>query len=317
MWKDKKILIAGGQGFIGYNLAIKLKELGAIITTTIHKKYDKYNEDITPYKCNLLKEQNCIDVTRRQDIVFMCAAVTHGAKFIEENPLAMVTPTTVMNTLMLDAAYKNKVKKFVFISSSAAYPDTGDRPTKEDEMFNGDPYDKYYHVGWMKRYAETLCRTYAEKIKNPMQTYVIRPSNLFGPYDNFDPEMSHVTAALIKKVADRMDPLEVWGDGNDVRDILYIEDFIDMTLKAIEKIHKFDPINIAYGKAFTIKEILKMLGEIEKFDAKIKYLSDKPSMIPIRCIDTTKAKGMGIEPTNHIIISLFKTLKWYKNIVQK
>ena len=199
----------------------------------------------------------------------MTAAFTHGAKFIEENPLALVTSTTIMNVLMLEAAHKNNVKKFVFISSSAAYPDTKDRATKEDEMFNDDPYSKYYPVGWMKRYAEKLCRAYAEKIKNPMQTYVIRPSNLFGPYDDFNPETSHVTAALIRKIAEKINPIEIWGTGQDIRDILHIKDFVSMTIQAVEKIHNFNPINIAYEKAYSVKQILDMLCDIENFHPKV------------------------------------------------
>ena len=96
--------------------------------------------------------------------------------------------------------------RFCFISSGAAYPPTADRPVREAEMFDGDPHEVYFAAGWMKRYAEILCRTYAEKIAQPMPTVVVRPSNVYGPYDKFDFAVSHVTAALIRRVVERQSP---------------------------------------------------------------------------------------------------------------
>ena len=100
-------------------------------------------------------------------------------------------------------------------------------PVTEAEMFNGDPEEVYFPAGWMKRYAEILCRTYAEKISSPMQTVVIRPSNVYGPYDKFDFAVSHVTAALLRRVVERQSPLEVWGTGDDIRDLIHVDDFVD------------------------------------------------------------------------------------------
>lgn len=317
MWQNKKVLIAGGQGFIGYNLALRLHSLGAIVTITEHSNgmhsgiyHDERGLEVIP--CDLLKMRDCVYITHDKDYVFMCAAVSHGAKFIKENPLAMVTPNVIMNAQILDASYASGVKKFIFISSSAAYPDTKNIPTKEDDMFNGDPYNVYYAPGWMKRYMEIMCKTYTEKIKNGMQCIIIRPSNIFGEYDNFDPELSHVTAALIKKVAEHQNPLEVWGDGNDIRDIIYIDDFINMMLQATEKINNFNPINIAYGEAFSVKQILEFLFKIENFYPEVIYNSKKPSMIPVRKIDVSKSRELNIIPKFNIIDALSNTLNWYK-----
>ena len=186
----------------------------------------------------------------------MCAANTSGAAVMATQPLAHVTPNVVMNAQMLEASYQEKIKKFLFISSSAAYPPSGDRPVLEDEMFNGDPFEAYYSVGWMKRYAEVLCRIYTEKIKNPMATVVVRPSNVYGPYDKFDFERSHVTAALIRKVVERQDPLEIWGTGEDVRDLIFVDDFVDAVMLAMAKINTFDPVNIGFGKGCQVRDIL-------------------------------------------------------------
>jgi GDP-L-fucose synthase len=164
----------------------------------------------------------------------------------------------------------------------------------------------------MKRYSEILCETYATKIKNKMKTLIIRPSNLFGEHDDYDFETSHVTAALIRKVAEHQNPIEVWGDGEDVRDILYIGDFVDMTLEASEKIENFTAINIAYGEAYSVKQILDFLLRIENFNPKIIYNLEKPSMLPIRRIDTSRANSIYLKPKIHVMNALSRTLNWYK-----
>lgn len=319
-FKDKNILVAGGTGFIGSNLVDRLLSLGANVRSTIHQRDIVVNDDRIQYiKCDLLEMEACKKVIKDIDYVFMCAASTSGAAVIASTPLIHVTPNIIMNSQMLEASYFDGVKKFIFISSNAAYPPSGDRLVKEDEMFSGDPYDTYFGVGWMKRYTEILCKLYSEKLKNPMKTIVIRPSNIYGPYDDFDPATSHVMAATIRKVAERHCPIEVWGDGNDIRDLIYIDDFIDAIILATEKIDTFDPINIGYGKGYSIKEILQIAIEIDGFNsAQIVYNSSKPSMIPIRLIDTSKAeKLLGFKPKTDIKEGIKKTIDWYRSVYGK
>jgi GDP-L-fucose synthase len=215
---------------------------------------------------------------------------------------------------MLEAAYFGKVKKFIWLSSNAAYPPSDDRAIKEDEMFNGDPYEKYFGVAWMKRYTEVLCRMYSEKLKDPMLCVVIRPSNIYGPYDDFDFATSHVMSALIRRVVERHDPFEVWGTGEDVRDWIYIDDFIDAVILAAEKINAYDPINIGLGEGHTINEALKIMLDVDGFnDAKVVYDTTKPSMIPKRLIDISKAeKVLGFKPKTSLKEGINKTIEWYK-----
>jgi len=121
-------------------------------------------------------------------------------------------------------------------------------------------------------------------------------------------------AATIRKVVERHNPIEVWGDGNDIRDLIYIDDFIDAMLLATEKINTFDPINIGYGKGHSIKEILQMAIEIDGFDnSKIIYNFSKPLMIPIRLIDTSKAERLlGFKPKTGIRDGIKKTIDWFR-----
>lgn len=315
MFNNTNVLVTGGTGFIGMNLIQRLRSLGAYVRTTLHKKAALLSDKKIEYVwADLTSSEDCQKVVKDIDYVFMCAAVTSGAAVMTSTPLAHVTPNVVMNTQMLDAAYRAKVKKVLFISSSAAYPPTEDRPVSEDEMFLGDPDPVYYSVGWMKRYTEILCKTYALKIKDPMSTVVVRPSNIYGPFDKFDPQTSHVTASLIRRVIERQDPFIVWGTGNEIRDLIYIDDFLDGMILAFEKSNNFMEINIASGNGYTIKQILEILLEAENMtNIKVQFDSSKPNTISKRFISTNLAKkDLNFEAQTTLKQGLENTISWYR-----
>jgi GDP-L-fucose synthase len=315
VFEGANVLVAGGAGFIGINLINRLLSLGAKVRATIHRKAPVILDERIEYiRCDLTLMEDCKKVVGDMDYVFLCAANTSGAAVIASTPLLHVTPNIIMNSQMLEAAYFARVKKFVWLSSNAAYPPSGDRPVKEEELLEGDPYDVYFGVAWMKRYTEILCRMYSEKLKNPITTVVLRPSNIYGPYDDYDFATSHVMAALIRRVVERHDPFEVWGTGDDVRDWIYIDDFIDAMILATGKIESYNPINIGLGKGHNIKQALQMMLEIDGYtNAKVIYNSSKPSMIPIRLLDTSKAKKLlGFKATTGLRDGIRKTIEWYR-----
>ncbi len=300
---------------MGVNLVRRLLSLGVHLRATLHRKEPVITDERIEYvNCDLLKMEDCHRAVKDIDYVFMCAANTSGAAVMAKTPLVHVTPNIIMNSQMLEASYFAKIKKFIWLSSSAAYPPSGDRPVKEDVMFNGDPYDTYFGVGWMKRFTEILCRLYSEKLRDPMTTVVLRPSNIYGPYDDYDFATSHMMAATIRKIVERHSPIKVWGTGNDIRDLIYIDDFIDALILAAEKINTFDAINIGLGKAYSIKQILHMTCEVDGYTGpQIVYDTSKPSMIPVRLIDTSKArKLLGFKPRVDLREGIAKTIEWYK-----
>lgn len=317
IFKNKKILVTGGAGFIGTNLIIRLLEMNnnnIYIRASIHKKEPFIrNSRIEYLRCDLTNGADCQKAVKDIDYVIMCAANTSGAAVMENTPLAHVTPNVIMNTLMLDAAYKGGVKKFLFISSNSVYPVT-EYPVKEDEMMKGDLFEKYFCVGWMKRFTEVLCQMYAQKIKNPMKTVVVRPANIYGPYSDFEWESSHVVPALIRKVVERHNPIEVWGDGNDIKDLIYIDDFIGGLLLAMEKIEEFEAVNIATGRPISVRQALQAILEADHYpEAKITFNTSKPTMIPKRLIDPSKAKKLlGFEAKTSFTEGIKKTISWYR-----
>ncbi|OGE64830.1 hypothetical protein A3I48_01120 [Candidatus Daviesbacteria bacterium RIFCSPLOWO2_02_FULL_36_7] len=312
-FEKKKVLVTGGAGFVGTNLILKLLEKGAKVRATFHERPPQIkNSSIEFIKTDLTKPYDCKKVVKGMDLVFMCAANTSGASITENTPLLHVTPNVIMNALMLEASHKSGVQKFLYISSNAIYPVT-DYPVKEEDM-NYKFYEKYFPVSWMKVFTEKMCEMYASKIKNPMATVVVRPGNIYGPYDDFAWETSHVLPALVRKVVERHIPLEVWGDGKDVKNFIYIEDFIEGLLLAMEKMNTFGQVNICGGKPVQLMHALKTMLKIDNFkNAKIVFNSSKPSMIPIRLIDNSKARRiLGFTPKTTLPDGLYKTINWFR-----
>jgi len=318
-FKDKKVLVTGAAGFTGHNLIKRLLEEGANVIGTLHKKspptcFNSEGSDnkVGYYSVDLTKPEHCAKVVEGVDYVFMCSANTSGAAVMEHTPLAHVTPNVMMNTLMLEAAHKAGVKKFLFMSSTTVYP-ISEEPLKEDDVTDKF-FEKYYCVGWMKRFSEVMCEMYSTKIKEPMTTIVVRPGNLYGDHDDYEWDTSHSTAALIRRVVERHNPLVVWGDGSDLKDLTYITDLIDGMMTAMEKLDEFTIVNIAAGQSYTIKETLQTILEADGYtDADVQYDLTKPTMIKSRLIDITKAKELlGFEPKYDLKSGIEKAIKHYK-----
>lgn len=313
-FKDKRVLVTGSAGFIGVNLTKKLVTLGAKVRGTIHKRESPNSIAGVEYvRADLRLIDDCYRVVKDIDYIFMAAANSSGAEVIEKTPLVHLTPNIVMNAQMLEAAYANKVKKFCFISSNTVYPVT-EFPVKENDV-NNEFFEKYYIVGWMKRFTEIMCDMYATRINNPMETIIVRPGNLYGPYDKFSIAESKVIAALIRRAVEREFPFKVWGDGTDIKDFLYIDDFIEALIISFEKMKKNDVINIASGKPITINEIVMLILELNNCkNVEVKFDTTMPTMIPKRLINIKKANELlNWSPKIDIKLGLKNTIEWYKS----
>jgi len=313
MFKNAKVLVTGGAGFVGINLINRLLDEGAQVRATLYNKDPVIKDHRIEYiRGDLRLEEDCEKVVDGMDYIFMCAANTSGAKVMSTTPLVHLTPNMLMNIQMLQAAYTFGVKKFLFISTNTVYPLT-DFAVKESDVTN-EFYESYHIVAWMKRFTEIVCEMYTNRIREPMKTVVVRPGNLYGPYDKFDWEKSKVIPAIMRRAIERHDPFEVWGDGMDLKDFLYIDDCIDGLILAMENLDEFEPINIASGIPVTIRDVLtQILKSADYDDADVQYDSSKPTMIPKRMIDISLAKEkLGFEPKVSLQDGIHKTIQWYK-----
>jgi GDP-L-fucose synthase len=314
-FNGEKVLVTGAAGLIGGSLVRRLAREGAAVRATVRKQQPGEREPGVEYiTADLTRKRDCRRVVRGARYVFHCAASTSGAMMSATAPMVHVTPNVVMNALLMEAAYEAGVEKFVWLSSTTGYPPS-DWPVKEEEFFDGEPFDKYFFTGWSKRFLEVLCRMYGEKLSPRMTTVVLRPTNVYGPGDKFDFRTSHVTAALIRKVVERHDPVEVWGTGDDVRDLIYVEDFTEAALRAMERLSGFTTLNIGLGKGYSVKQVLRTILELEGWtEARVVFDSSKPTMIPVRLVDTSRAEQLlGFRAATDLREGLRQTIDWYRS----
>jgi GDP-L-fucose synthase len=312
-YRNRNILVTGGSGFVGTNLVRALDSLGANVRSIQHLRSPQETLHRVEYmNLNLEDYENCLRACNGVDYVFMAAANSSGAGVMANTPLVHLTPNVVMNSYMLSAAYESKVQKFCFISSNTVYP-LSDIAVKEADA-GYEFYEKYHIVAWMKRFSEIMCDMYSAKVRAPMKTVVVRPGNLYGPFDKYSWTESKVIAALIRRAIERHDPFKVWGDGLDIKDFLYIDDFIDGLLKVTALPGNHGPINIASGSPITIREVINTILEASEYkNANIAYDQSMPSMIPKRIIDISYIKELtDWVPKVDIRTGITKTINWYK-----
>ena len=311
--ENKKILVTGGGGFVGTNIIRKLVAEHAEVTSTCHSKIPRFPVEGVEYtRVDLTNKEDCRKVTAGKDAVVLTAAFVAGAQGMLARPMGLVTDTVIMNLRMLEAAYENGVKKCIYISSGMVYPFSKE-PLTEDRGFEGDPFEKYFTGGWSRRFIEVVCRMYAEKLK-AMDITVLRIDNLYGPCDKFEQNKSHVMASLIRKAVERMDPLEVWGDGKDYKDFIYIEDLAEGVALALKKAGGYNVYNLATGRNITINEALQIILKCADYeDARIVYNADMPTMIPYKVLCVDKARReLGFEAKTTLEEGIAKTIAWYR-----
>lgn len=318
LFKDVNVLVAGSTGLIGSHLLRRLVREGAQVRATWHHRSPFFDDPRVEYvQCDLTRAEDCSRVVGGVQHVYLCAASTSGAAAIASTPMIHVTPNILINSQMLDAAYNAGVEKFLWLGSTVAYPVTS-RPVKEDEIWAGEPFEKYFFAGWAKRFMEVLCQMYGEKLPKRMTTIVLRPTNVYGPGDDFEPATSHVIPALIRKTVERWNPIEVWGDGSEIRDAIYVDDMVEAMVLAASKLDAYSAINIGLGKGYSVKEILQIILEVDGYTAaEVAFDASKPTMIPIRLIDTTKAESvLGFRARTDLREGIRRTVEWYRQARQ-
>jgi nucleoside-diphosphate-sugar epimerase len=311
----KKILVCGSTGFIGRNTAEALaSDPRYEVFGTYFKSRPLNNPRIRMIKADLTNKKEADRAISGKDIVIQAAAATSGAKDIINKPHCHVTDNAIMNAHIFRSAFEHKVKHLVFFSCTIMYH-SGDVSVKETDFdANRNISGPYFGAAWTKVYNEKMCEFYS-RIGDTKFT-VIRHSNIYGPYDKFDLERSHVFGATITKVlnANEGSAITVWGDGSEERDLLYVSDIVDFVKATLKKQKdKFQLFNAGYGSSISVTELVKNIIKFSGNNVTIEYDLSKPTIKIKLCLDTTKAKkSIGWQPKVSLDDGIKKTIVWYK-----
>ena len=309
-----KILICGATGFIGRNIADSLTKRDDFeVYGTYLNSASLNNPKIKMIQADLTNKDDVNRAVKGMDIIIQAAATTSGAKDIVNKPYYHVTDNAVMNSLIFRSAYEYKVSHVLFFGCTVMYQ-SSKVPVKETDFdANQEIFPKYFGVGWTKVYIEKMAEFYS-RIGNTKYT-IIRHSNIYGHYDKFDLEKSHVFGATISKVmtSDDGGEIVVWGTGKEERDLLCVSDLVNFVGIAIKKQKsKFELFNVGYGRSISVKELVKKIIIRSGKNIKIKYDLTKPSIETKLCLDITKAKYMlGWSPNVSLDNGIKKTIQWY------
>ena len=313
----KKILICGAGGFIGGHLmSYFLKQSGfQIVCADIKPKefWFQINSELDNYSLDLKDYDNALKVTKGVDYIFNFACNMGGMGFIENNKAECML-SVLVNTNLLRASLANQCKKYFFSSSACVYNASKQNKTfiaglKETDAYPADPEDGY---GWEKLFSERMCRHFTEDFG--LETRVARYHNIFGPLGTFDGGREKAPAALCRKIIEakknNLKTIDVWGDGEQTRSFLYIDDCIKGTLNVFES-DKYDVFNIGSEEQVSINEMINIIEEIADYKVKKNYQLDKPKGVRGRSSDNSYVtKKIGWKSENSLKEGLTKTYKW-------
>ena len=314
MFKDQKVLVTGGSGMIGRQLVNLLLERGAKVYVADLNEPINMPSEITFKKVDLRDFNSCKSICEGMDYVFSLVGIKASPKVTLEQPFDIMGPMLQFNTNIIEASLTTpSVKWFLYTSTVGVY--TPAEIFYEDAVWDGFPSRNDWYGGWAKRMGELQCEAY-EKQFGVGKCSIIRPANVYGPYDNFDPKNSMVVPSLIRKAAEN-DIIEVWGDGSSIRDFVHAKDVARGMIFAVEnKITK--PLNIGSGSGVSIKQLAEIVAEY--FGKEIKWLTDKPSGDAKRIFSMDRAKSYGFENQVSLKEGVIDAIEWFlenKDIVDK
>jgi len=309
-FRNRKVLVTGGTGLIGRQVVKILCDAGAKVTIVSLDKIvvDRRAKHILG---DLTNFEYCKKITRSIDYVLHLAGIKGSVEVTLKKPASFFVPLLMMNTNNLEACRINKVKKIVYTSSIGAYSSAVVfKESQEDNFeFSGPPMDMF--PGWAKRMAELQIQSY--KIQYGLTNFsIIRPCNVYGPGDNFDPDNAMVIPSLMAKIARGDNPVVIWGDGTAIRDFLYSEDAAEGIILALYFGTKGTFVNLGSGRGYSIKELVETLNSF--IDFKFRFDKSKPSGFPKRIMDIKLARKMiKFNPSTSLKNGLEQTWTWFLN----
>jgi GDP-L-fucose synthase len=304
MNKKDKIYIAGHRGLVGSAIVRNLKKNG-------------YNNLLvrTSKELNLTNQAdvNQFFETEKPDFIFLAAAKVGGIHANDTYPADFIRDNLQIQTNIIDAAYRNKAKKLLFLGSSCIYPKFAPQPMKEKYLLTGElePTNEWYAIA--KIAGIKMCQAYKKQYR--FNAISLMPTNLYGIGDNFNLENSHVLPALIRKFHDakinNLPEVIVWGTGSPRREFLHVDDMADASVFMMNNYDETEFVNVGVGEDVTIKELAETVKEIIAYEGKLKFDTSKPDGTPRKLLDVTKLNDAGWKAKIGIVDGVKSTYQWF------
>lgn len=304
MNKDAKIYVAGHCGLVGSAILRKLQADG--YTNLVYKTSQELD----------LRDKNQIDeffAEEKPEYVFLAAAKVGGIVANNEYPADFIRDNLMIQTNVIDAAYRNGVKKLLFLGSTCIYPKFAPQPLKEEYLLTGElePTNEPYAIA--KIAGIKMCQSYNRQYGTKYIS--VMPTNLYGPNDNFDLHTSHVLPALIRKFHEAKENnapyVEVWGTGAPRREFLYSDDLADACVFLMNNYEGNEIVNVGVGEDISIKELAEKIKNIVGYQGEIKFDTTKPDGTPRKLVDVSKINALGWKASISLDEGLQKAYQWF------
>lgn len=304
-WGKRRVVVAGGAGFLGSFVVAKLRQRGAgEVFVPRSREYDLTQLDAVQ---RLLRDT-------KPDIVIHMAAKVGGIGANQLYPAEFFYDNLMMGAQLMHESYKAGIEKFVAIGTVCAYPKHTPVPFREEDLWNGYPEETNAPYGLAKKML--LVQSEAYRQQYGFNSIYLLPVNLYGPHDNFDPASSHVIPAIIRKCLEAKEKgapsIEAWGDGSPTREFLYVEDAAEGIALAAERYNQSEPVNIGSSFEISIRDLTELIARLTGYEGKIVWDTSKPNGQPRRKLDVSRAAArFDFRSSTPFERGLRDTINWY------
>ena len=308
-WSGKKVLVTGGNGFLGSHVVNELKNLNVKdIFTPASKDYDLRNRT------------DCKKVLKDIDVVFHLASTSGGIMFLKERPAEAFYDNIMMGVNLIHEAKEAGIEKLIITGAVSSYPKLAPIPFNEKNIWDGYPDETNAPYGIAKRTLLVQSQAYRQQFD--FNSIILFLTNLYGPKDHFDPTSATVIPALIHKISSAKKQndksISIWGDGTPTRDFLYVQDAVRGLMLAAEKYDEGLPINLGSDQETTINELVNLISKITGFKGQIKWDKSKPNGQPRRKVSNKLAEEkLGFKAETTLEEGLQKTIEWFQKHIPK
>ncbi len=305
---DKAVLVTGGSGLIGQPLVRLLLAAGAKVRVASLDPPSRAPDGVEFVRVDLRNLANCMPVCADMDYVFHLAGVKGSPAMTASRPATFFVPTLMFSINMMEAARRAGVKRYLFTSSVGVYSPAA--LFREDDVWKTFPSENDKFAGWAKRMGELQAEAYQIEYEwNEIS--VVRPGNVYGPYDNFDANNAMVIPSLIRRALSGENPLSIWGDGSPVRDFIFAEDVARGMMLMVEH-GVSEPVNLASGQPVSIRQLVEVILDCLDDAPEIAWDTSKPTGDKERLMSMERAQKYGFEPQISLAEGIAQTVAWYR-----